>query len=160
MRTVTSRCPAPADTSWRSHSTSQADRHNILPQENISAAGLSGSEVSDSGLTSEDEDSRALYRNVKNLSLSPGDVQGPREQFLAPPRHQHQPPSPASPPATPLPARGGSLSAPPAIPTQASHHNYPYFQQQHNLSSNRESSRGTAHSESTLYDHLPTVTPK
>ncbi|XP_037786115.1 uncharacterized protein LOC119581992 isoform X7 [Penaeus monodon] len=51
--------PAPLrDSSWRSHSTSQADRHNILPQENISAAGLSGSEVSDSGLTSEDEDSR------------------------------------------------------------------------------------------------------
>lgn len=32
-----------------------------ISQENISAAGLSGSEVSDSGLTSEDEDSRVMF---------------------------------------------------------------------------------------------------
>ncbi|XP_037786112.1 uncharacterized protein LOC119581992 isoform X4 [Penaeus monodon] len=149
--------PAPLrDSSWRSHSTSQADRHNILPQENISAAGLSGSEVSDSGLTSEDEDSRALYRNVKNLSLSPGGRPGATGAIprTTPDINTSHPRPPA-----PQPHRyhqGGVVSQPHLqYPPQASHHNYPYFQQQHNLSSNRESSRGTAHSESTLYDHLP-----
>lgn len=39
----------------------------IFFQDNVSVVGLSGSEVSDSGLTSEDEDSRV--RKAQNLTL-------------------------------------------------------------------------------------------
>lgn len=39
----------------------------IFFQDNVSVVGLSGSEVSDSGLTSEDEDSRV--RKAQNLML-------------------------------------------------------------------------------------------
>ncbi|KAK8381781.1 hypothetical protein O3P69_015065 [Scylla paramamosain] len=50
---------APLRDSWQPqphHSHPQ----NTLPQENVSVVGLSGSEVSDSGLTSEDEDNRVV----------------------------------------------------------------------------------------------------
>ncbi|XP_064109595.1 uncharacterized protein LOC135217560 [Macrobrachium nipponense] len=134
--------PAPLrESSWH-RSGSQSDHHNILPQENGSVTGLSGSEVSDSGLTSEDEDSRALYRNVKNLSLSPGAQSGmpgilpwtslanigthPRPQYPPSPQQCH-----------------------PSFP----HHNYQYLPQQ-NLPNNQGSSRSVANSESSIYDRL------
>ncbi|XP_069946301.1 uncharacterized protein [Cherax quadricarinatus] len=135
--------PAPLrDSSWHQQA-SPSRPHNILPRENVSVVGLSGSEVSDSGLTSEDEDSRALYRNVKNLSLSPSGQVGlsgaiprstpginttnlPRPQFPQPRQYQPQFPQ----------------------------HNYQYFPQQQSLSNIQGSSRSVANSESSLYDHL------
>ncbi|XP_042242915.1 uncharacterized protein LOC121880024 isoform X4 [Homarus americanus] len=136
--------PAPLrDSSWRQQ-TSPSHPHNILPQENVSVVGLSGSEVSDSGLTSEDEDSRALYRNVKNLSLSPSGRAGL---------------SGAIPRSTP--GVNTSSHSRPQFPqpqqyqSQFPHHNYQYFPQQPNLSNNQGgSSRSVANSESSLYDHL------
>ncbi|KAK8381760.1 hypothetical protein O3P69_015065 [Scylla paramamosain] len=136
---------APLRDSWQPqphHSHPQ----NTLPQENVSVVGLSGSEVSDSGLTSEDEDNRALYRNVKNLSLSPGGAV-------------------AAPPAPPGDVNTGARPQYPQPPPLHSgphyNHNYHDFQPHghHNLSNppttqGGESTRSVANSESSLYDHL------
>ncbi|XP_045137928.1 uncharacterized protein LOC123520093 isoform X9 [Portunus trituberculatus] len=136
---------APLRDSWQPqphHSHPQ----NTLPQENVSVVDLSGSEVSESGLTSEDEDNRALYRNVKNLSLSPGGAV-------------------AAPPAPPGDVNSGARPQYPQPPPLHSgphyDHNYHDFPPHghHNLSNppttqGGESTRSVANSESSLYDHL------
>ncbi|XP_050688542.1 uncharacterized protein LOC126981470 isoform X6 [Eriocheir sinensis] len=135
--------PAPLRDSWRPQPP-RSHPQNTLPQDNVSVVGLSGSEVSDSGLTSEDEDSRALYRNVKNLSLSPGGAVPPP----APPGGVNtggRPPYPQPPP--------------PLHPHyQHNYHEFPHHRQ-HNLvhphnTQGGESARSGANSESSLYDHL------
>ncbi|KAK7076079.1 hypothetical protein SK128_025800, partial [Halocaridina rubra] len=134
--------PAPLREASGHRADGGSGQHNIMAQENGSAAGLSCSEVSDSGLTSEDEDSRALFRNVKNLSLSPGAQSGipgiipwtsatnlgthPRPQYPASPQQCH-----------------------PHFP----HHNYHYYQHQ-NLTNNQGDSHSAANSESSIYDRL------